>query len=138
MGDPDHADDAPDDSPLEVLLVEDNLDHAMMIKQAANETEDLELAHVRTGEEAMGRIRRGTFHALVLDYRLPDWDGVKLCQELRERGFEGTVVLLSSARRDTLGDSALEAGADDYLSKSGGFERRLLDAIRSQAGGSGG
>lgn len=116
-------------STTRVLLVEDNLDHAMMTQEALEEREGSQVEHVRSQADALDRLEREPFQAVVLDYRLPDGDGVKLCRRLRDVDFDGTIVLLSSAARDALGDAAVEAGADTYLSKAAGFEQRVADAV---------
>lgn len=123
-----------DGSQTRVLLVEDNLDHAMLTEEALEEREACEVQHVRSRADALERLDREAFQAVVLDYRLPDGDGVKLCRHLRDVDFDGTIVLLSSAARDALGDAALEAGADTYLSKAAGFEQRVADAVLKHAG----
>jgi DNA-binding response OmpR family regulator len=112
-------------------LVKDNLHHARLVEDTTEDVPDVEFEHVRTGADAVAAVRRGSHDAVALDYRLPDWNGVKLCRPLRDERFEGTILITSSARRDALGDEALEAGANDYLTKSTGFGRRLVDGIRA-------
>lgn len=118
---------------VRVLLVEDNLDHAMMTEEALGELEGCAVEHVRSRADALDQLGVEPFQALVLDYRLPDGDGVKFCRQLREEDYEGTIILLSSAARDALGDAAVEAGADRYFSKAAGFEERVADAVRAHA-----
>lgn len=59
---------------------------------------------------------------LLLDRTLPDGDGIDLCRELRDRGFGGTVLMLTArgATQDRV--AGLDAGADDYLPKPFSWE----------------
>jgi DNA-binding response OmpR family regulator len=54
---------------------------------------------------------------LLLDLGLPDLDGVELCRELRAGGATATVVVLTARAREIDVIVALDAGADDYLTK---------------------
>lgn len=116
--------------PIRVLLAEDNLDHAVMVESVLNEEEGFELVHVRTGDAALDEAERRSFEAVVVDHRLPDWGGLKLCREIRDRAFDGALLLVSSARSDRLAREAGEAGADGFLVKSDRFGQRVADAIR--------
>jgi OmpR-family two-component system manganese-sensing response regulator len=70
------------------------------------------------------------YELLILDWMLPYYSGIKICQELREAGKTTPVLFLTA--KDTLDDrvSGLDAGADDYLVKP--FElRELLARVRA-------
>ncbi|WP_204128393.1 response regulator, partial [Pseudomonas ogarae] len=64
------------------------------------------------------------FDVMVLDLGLPDADGLKLLQQLRQSGLEIPVLILTA--RDSVTDrvDGLQAGADDYLLKP--FDLREL------------
>lgn len=117
-------------APIRVLLIEDNLDHAMMVQEALSAADGFEFVHVRSGDKALQEVERGEFNAVVVDHRLPDWRGLKLCSTLRDEGFDGAVLLVSAARSDALAREVGEGDADGYLVKSDRFGQRLADAIR--------
>ena len=54
---------------------------------------------------------------LILDLRLPDLDGVAVCERLRELGFESPILMLTSKTMVQDRVTGLNAGADDYLAK---------------------
>ena len=69
------------------------------------------------GREALERALSNGIDIVVLDVALRDRDGVGVCQELRQRGFEGAVVLLTDPERDRDRVLGLRLGADDVLTR---------------------
>lgn len=67
---------------------------------------------------------------ILLDWLLPDRDGITVCRDLRARGISTPILMLTA--RDGLEDrvSGLDAGADDYLTKPFGFTE-LMARIRA-------
>ena len=90
----------------------------------------------RTLHEARAILRGDRYEAIVLDRRLPDGDGLEILDELRARGDDTHVLVLTA--KDTIDDrvTGLRRGADDYLVKPFAFDELVarLDAIyrRSQ------
>ncbi len=84
-----------------------------------------------TGEAGSKRARALNFDVVVLDWMLPDMDGLSLCKELRGAGCN-TPILMLTVRSD-LGDRVLglRSGADDYLCKPFEVEELLarIDAL---------
>lgn len=78
------------------------------------------------GLEALSLIDNCEYDLAVLDWMMPEMDGIELCQRLRERGFSGGILMLTA--KDTLQDRiiGLDSGADDYLVKP--FEYDELSA----------
>jgi two-component system, cell cycle response regulator len=71
------------------------------------------------GREALD-IFKHTFHPLILvDWSMPELSGLELCAALREAPNEGYVYIIFLTARDSKNDviKALEAGADDYVTK---------------------
>lgn len=70
------------------------------------------------GETLQRALRRDTFDLLILDWNVPDFDGLELLSWLRKQQENSVPVLMLSARtseRDV--SDALSAGADDYMAK---------------------
>jgi DNA-binding response OmpR family regulator len=82
-----------------------------------------------TGAEALRRARVGDTDLVLLDLGLPDIDGLDVLASLRRFDRQTPVVVLTA--RDEVADTvaALDAGADDYLSKPFAFDE-LLARIR--------
>ncbi len=99
-----------------VLIVEDE-QHIAELLQDNLLDEGYESARAHDGEEALDRLRGGSFDLILLDVRLPGIDGFEVCRRLRARG-DFTPVLFLTARRDP--DSRVQGlaiGGDDYLAK---------------------
>ena len=84
-----------------------------------------EVATALTGKEGERLGLGGGFDAIVLDWMLPERDGIQVLSTLRASGQSVPVLLLTS--RDTIDDrvSGLDAGADDYLVKPFAFAELL-------------
>ncbi len=82
-----------------------------------------------TGTLAASLLRERSFDLVILDLGLPGPDGHQILQELRGRGDQTPVVVLTA--RDGVGDTvaALDAGANDYVTKPFSFEE-LLARVR--------
>lgn len=129
--------------PPRVLVADD--DRAIRESLArALDLEGYDVVAVVDGVEALTRIRRDTFDALVLDVMMPGADGLAVCRVLRAEG-DHTPVLMLTARVETPDRVAgLDAGADDYLPKPFDLDEllaRLRALLRRAAlvpGGEGG
>jgi two-component system KDP operon response regulator KdpE len=82
-----------------------------------------------TGRAALDTLDRDKPDLIVLDLGLPDLDGIDVCREMRHTSTAPIIVL---SARGAEGDkvSALDAGADDYVTKPFGAEE-LLARIRA-------
>jgi two-component system KDP operon response regulator KdpE len=71
----------------------------------------------RTGEEAMTAVRQQPFDLVLLDINMPGVGGVEACRRIRGLAPQTGIVMVTV--RDTENDKvdALEAGADDYVTK---------------------
>jgi len=103
-------------SKAKILVVEDDrLTRTMVRTNLVHE--GFAVTEATTGDEAVAAIAAQAFDAIVLDYMLPGRDGLAVLADTRGRGI-GTPVLMLTARDETrLKVSALDGGADDYLTK---------------------
>lgn len=114
---------------MRVLIVEDEKDLALIIKQGLEEEGYVvDIAH--DGEEGLYMAESYPVDAIVLDVMLPLMDGLTVLSTLRKKGVQTPVILLTA--RDALLDKikGLDTGADDYLTKPFVFDE-LLARIRS-------
>ncbi|MER2000716.1 MAG: response regulator transcription factor, partial [Lysinibacillus sp.] len=69
------------------------------------------------GEQAKELFEFYAYDLLVLDWMMPKLEGVKLCQYVRSKGFDGGIIMLTA--KDATDDiiTGLDSGADDYILK---------------------
>jgi two-component system KDP operon response regulator KdpE len=94
-----------------------------------------EAVPAETAEEALDRAAVHPPDAAILDLVLPDGDGVEVCREIR-RWSSMPIIVLSAVGEEDAKVRALEAGADDYVTKPFGAREliaRLEAALRRVA-----
>jgi len=126
-------------APPLVLLIEDEPQMRRFLRTAL-ESHDYRLIEAVTAREGLAQAAGRNPDVILLDLGLPDMDGVDLTRQLRE--WSKTPVIVISARgREQDKIAALDAGADDYLTKPfavGELLARLRVALRhASAAGSG-
>jgi two-component system KDP operon response regulator KdpE len=78
----------------------------------------------REGEPALRLLETESPDIVLLDLMLPDMDGLELCRAIRERSTVGVIVVSArGGERDKV--SALNVGADDYMTKPFSIEELL-------------
>lgn len=113
--------------PARILVVDDEPSILATIAPLLR-SRGYEVATATTGHAALDAIDREPTQLVILDLGLPDVAGVDVCRRLRE-GRTMPIVVLSArgAERDKV--AALDAGADDYITKPFGTEE-LLARVR--------
>ena len=71
----------------------------------------------KTGREALSAVASFEPDLVVLDWMLPDIEGIEVGRRLRERGFETAVLFLTAKDATENKVEALRAGGDDYVTK---------------------
>ncbi len=117
-----------------ILLVDDDrsLLRALQIGLAAR---GYEVVLARTGEEGTVQASLTDPDVVVLDLGLPDLDGVEICRRIRHWS-KVPILVLSAAGAEERKVAALDAGADDYITKPFGMaelEARIRVALRHAA-----
>ncbi|HEX2691871.1 MAG TPA: response regulator transcription factor [Kofleriaceae bacterium] len=114
---------------MTLLIVEDNATLSASLRKGLTE-DGYEVDTADTGNVALRRLDRPDVDAIVLDLGLPDIDGTELLVQLRERGINAPVLVLTARDAVSSRVAVLERGADDYLVKP--FEyAELLARIRA-------
>jgi two-component system KDP operon response regulator KdpE len=81
------------------------------------------------GEDAIAHLKATTFDLLILDLVMPGMSGIEVCAWVRERS-DVPVIVLSAHDDEEQKVRALDAGADDFVTKPFGYEE-LLARIRA-------
>jgi two-component system response regulator RegX3 len=99
-----------------VLLVEDDESHVLALTVGL-EREGLAVTAVRDGNAALVETERLHPDVILLDVMLPGLSGIDVCREVRARGFDTPIIIVSSRSEEVDVVVGIEVGADDYVAK---------------------
>ena len=116
------------DSPLKILLVDDDEDDYILTRDVLNDIEgtDFELDWAATYAAAMQAIGNNEYDVYFIDYRLGAHSGLDLIQEIVTNGCEAPIILLTGQGDHEVDIDAMKAGAADYLVK-GRIDAEVLE-----------
>jgi DNA-binding response OmpR family regulator len=104
----------------DVLVVEDEEDIAVPLMRTL-EREGYAVSRASTGEDAMSYVVARTPAVVILDLGLPDMDGIDVCRQIREEGYQGGIIMVTARAGELDRVVGLDVGADDYLAKPFGL-----------------
>ena len=99
-----------------ILVVEDDRAIATALEDDLR-LEGYDVEVVRDGPSAVDRASRSRFELMLLDVMLPGKDGFEVCRELKRRGVDTVIVLLTARGNESDKVLGLDLGADDYVTK---------------------
>jgi DNA-binding NarL/FixJ family response regulator len=112
------------------ILVIDDEEQIRRALKSVLQARHYEVELAATAEAGIEATAEHTPDAIILDLTLPGMSGFEACRQLRE-WYDGPILVLSVRADDEDKISALDLGADDYLTKPVG-KADLLNAIRSR------
>ncbi|MDB9433503.1 hybrid sensor histidine kinase/response regulator [Microcystis aeruginosa] len=117
---------------LKILIVDDDQadrnNVRRLLKRAGLETEITEAADY---EEAKEKMSNNLFDCVLIDYLLPDRDGLTLVREIRQQGVKIPLIILTGHGDEEIAVDMMKAGASDYLSKFRLTPSRLNQAMQN-------
>ncbi|MFN0101076.1 MAG: response regulator transcription factor [Bryobacteraceae bacterium] len=106
------------------VLVVDDEPQIRRVFRAALPMQGYEIFDARTGEEALLAIRDQRFDLILLDVNMPGMGGLEACRQIRATSEVAIIMLtVRDSERDKV--DALDAGADDYITKPFGMPELL-------------
>ena len=114
---------------MRILIIEDEKEIADFLK-ANLEKESFVVDNAIDGEKGSFMARTNDYDLIILDYVLPEKDGLQVCKEIRAKGKAMPILVLSVKTETITKVDILNAGADDYLTKPYSFEE-LMARIKS-------
>jgi DNA-binding response OmpR family regulator len=114
--------------PARVLIVEDEIDIAGLIKHALERSREVQARIVGSGDAALRAVADDAPDLIVLDLNLPVISGTEVCRILRSKPATAHIPIIMVTARTSESDRVigLDLGADDYVSKP--FSLRELAA----------
>jgi len=125
---------------VRVLIVDDTPEDRQLLRRLLAEVgQAYSLCEAETGGAGLERCRREGPDCVLLDFRLPDQDGLDFIDRLRESGETAwtPVVMLTGQGNETVAAEAMKRGAADYLVKGqltpDSLHRAIANAIEKAA-----
>jgi DNA-binding response OmpR family regulator len=101
---------------MKLLVVEDDTKVARFLTRVLSE-EGYAADTCARGADALTQAATGLYNLVILDWMLPDMDGLSVVRELRRRGVQVPVMMLTARGEVSEKVLALDAGADDFVVK---------------------
>ena len=116
---------------LKVLIVDDSPEDRAIYKRHINKkfNSSCDLIECENGQEGIDSCKRENPDCILLDYSLPDMDGLEFLSLINERGYSGAVIMLTGQGSEAVAVEAMKGGADDYLVKNNFSSASLFKAI---------
>ncbi|HKS95244.1 MAG TPA: response regulator transcription factor [Terriglobia bacterium] len=111
------------------ILVVDDDSQIRRVMRATLTARGYEVNDARSGEAALDRLREQAYDLVLLDMNMPGVDGLETCRAIRA-GSEVPLIMLTVRNTEQDKVDALDAGADDYITKPFGTPE-LLARIRA-------
>ena len=118
-----------DSGDVKLLVIEDDPKLARLLTRVLQE-EGYVVDGCAKGEPGLRQAASGLYDLVVLDWMLPDLDGLSVCRRLRELGSSLPILMLTSRAELSERVMGLDAGADDYVVKPFEIEE-LVARIRA-------
>lgn len=98
------------------ILVIDDDPQIRRAMRATLTARDYQVSDARTGEEGLEKLRSATYDLVLLDMNMPGMGGIETCRMIRS-GSEVAIIMLTVSNTEKDKVDALDAGADDYVTK---------------------
>lgn len=102
-----------------ILIVDDLADTRMLLRLILAGRGGYVTSEAATGAEALALVARQKPNAIIIDYMMPDMNGLEICQRLRVMpGLADLPILMLTAQiNPTLREEALAAGVTSFMNK---------------------
>jgi diguanylate cyclase (GGDEF)-like protein len=118
--------------PIKILIVDDSSEdqetYTRHLKNGGNGF-DHRIFASETGQEGIQLCKDENPDCILLDYLLPDMDGLEFLSLLKEKGYPGAIIMLTGQGSEKVAVEAMKSGAQDYLVKDNFSSEALSSAI---------
>jgi len=119
--------------PTRVLVVDDNEDHAHLAAEFLHMSGPFSVRTARDTQEMWRALAAEVPDLVLLDYSLPDGNGLEALAQFSARGYRVPVVMVTGRGDERVAAQAIQRGAIDYLVKSGDYLRTLPALVEKAA-----
>ncbi|MFX0113905.1 MAG: response regulator [Candidatus Hodarchaeota archaeon] len=119
-----------DKEPLRVLLVEDDEEHVGLILGVLEEKKTIyDTMVATTGKECLDLLKKYTYDVVLLDYQLPDLDGITILREAKKINPRTLFVIVTGAGSEQVAVEAMKLNAFDYVVKSDDYYNLIPNVL---------
>ena len=104
-----------------VLLVDDEKDYLEAMSERMR-ARDMVVTTASSAREAFEKMENETFDAIVLDFQMPEMDGMEALKKIKAKRPESQIILLTGYATLEKGIEAMKIGATDFLEKPADLE----------------
>lgn len=113
---------------IRVLMVDDNKEHVNLCAEYLPKDE-FALDPAYTAMEAVSKLKGNQYDIIVLDYALPDMNGIDLMKKIKPLNLSVPMIFVSAYDDPDLSFEAMRAGACDYVVKTFQYYESLKERI---------
>ena len=117
-----------------ILLIEDNADTARLLGGALAGGDAFEVKVVHSARDGLQHLAEHAVDCVLLDYRLPDADGLETLRKMRRGHPDVPVIVITGAGSEEVAVEAMKLGASDYLVKHGKYLVTVPVVVREALG----
>lgn len=101
---------------MKILVVDDDTDLTKLLHQLLTE-KGYQAEVANAGKDGLQMARNFGYDLLVLDWNMPDMEGIEICRILRKERNRTPILFLTGRTEIDYKEDGLDSGADDYLTK---------------------
>jgi len=122
-------------APIEVLLVDDHRAFGESLARLLSDEPDIQVVGITTsGTDGIRLAARLLPHVALVDYQMPEQNGVAVAAEIKRRNPDTMIVILTGSTDDRVLLAAIDAGCSGFLTKDRAAVE-IVDAVRKAASG---
>jgi len=115
---------------LSVMMVDDDPAILDVTRQVLERSHEITVRPVISAREALDLLDKNSFDAIVLDYDLPEINGIEFLKIIRGKGIVTPVIIFTGVGRENAAISALNNGANFFLKKGENLEMPFIELQR--------
>lgn len=118
---------------LNILIIEDSQDDYELCSRTLDKIFDCTSLNIRSAAKALELLTTQQFDLILLDYNLPDMNGLEFLKELKARGHTptGPIIILTGQGNEEVAVNFLKLGASDYIIKGNISVQSLSRSIQN-------
>jgi DNA-binding NtrC family response regulator len=110
---------------LDILVVEDGRSQRELLRDFLRD-EGFRVSEAENGKTALEKVKAGYFDLLLVDYKMPEMDGVQLIEAVKALNPEIDIIMMTAYGTIETAVNAMKAGAADYITKPVELEELLI------------